>query len=56
VAACQQRGAGALALAARADGQDRQVLVGHVGRVMVFQHLVEDGEPAGPRCSRGGLR
>jgi hypothetical protein len=54
VAGGQQRGAGALALSARADGQDREVLVGDVCRVMVFQRLVEDGEPAGPRCSRGG--
>jgi hypothetical protein len=54
VAGGQQRGAGALALAAGAHGQDRQVLVGHVGRMVVFQRLVEDGEPAGPRCGCSG--
>ena len=50
----QQRGADAPALAAGVNGQDREVLVRRPGRVVVVQHLVEDGEPAGPRRGRGG--
>lgn len=50
----QQRGAGTPALAAGANSQDRQVLVEYTGRMVGFECLVEDGEPAGPRRGRVG--
>ena len=45
VVGAQQRGAGALALPVRADGEDGQVVVRDAGRVVAVQFLVEGHEP-----------
>ena len=50
----QQGGAGAVSLAAGADGEDGQVLVGYAGRVVGFQRRVERLEPPGQRAGDGG--
>ena len=54
VVGLQQRGADALALPVGPDGQDRQVMVGEPGRVMLVQRGVERLEPVQVRAGRPG--
>ena len=48
VVGVQQRGADALALQVRADGEDGQVVVRDTGQVVGIQFLIKGHEPLGP--------